>query len=251
MNKKYIYLVQLLIIFIVISFWEYLSYKNILNSFIFSSPSKIVKCIVNLYNNGSLFTHIFITIHETIISFLLSIILGFTIAIILYQNTYLFKVLEPFFTILNSMPKIALGPLFIIIFGASQKSIIIMALSITLIINILSIYNGFSGADMYLSKLLDSLKASKLQKLKYLIIPSAYSSIINSLKINISMTLVGVIMGEFLVSKAGIGYLIIYGTQVFNLTLVMSGIIILIIISYMLYLFVCLIEKRLNKKISN
>jgi NitT/TauT family transport system permease protein len=149
------------------------------------------------------------------------------------------------------MPKVALGPLIIIIFGATQQSIIITSLSITLILNILTIYNGFTNTDEYLYKYLLSLKSTKFQILKYLVIPSAYSVIINSLKINISMTLIGVIMGEFLISKKGIGYLIIYGTQVFNLTLVISGIVILMIISYALYLLINYIEKFLNKKISN
>ena len=149
------------------------------------------------------------------------------------------------------MPKVALGPLIIILFGANQNSIIIMALSITLILNILSIYNGFINADDNLKKYLITLGANKKEILKYLVIPSAYNVIINSLKINISMTLIGVIMGEFLVSKSGIGYLIIYGTQVFNLTLVISGIVLLMFISYILYIIITTLEKYLNKKISN
>ena len=147
----------------------------------------------------------------------------------------------------NSMPKVALGPLIIILFGAKENSIIIMALSITLIINILSTYNSFQNVDPYLDRYLDTLNVSKYKKLKLLVIPSAYRSIISNLKINISMTLIGVIMGEFLVSKNGLGYLIIYGTQVFNLTLVMSSIVILMMISYLIYMLISLIEKLLKK----
>ena len=147
----------------------------------------------------------------------------------------------------NSMPKVALGPLIIILFGAKENSIIIMALSITLIINILSTYNSFQNVDPYLDRYLDTLNVSKYKKLKLLVIPSAYRSIISNLKINISMTLIGVIMGEFLVSKNGLGYLIIYGTQVFNLTLVMSSIVILMMISYLIYILISLVEKLLKK----
>lgn len=250
-NKVEIKLIQIIILITFIFLWEYLSNHNIINSFVFSSPSKIIRCITTLYKENNLTNHIFVTLNETIISFTLSIILSFIISIVLFEFNILFKIFEPFFTILNSMPKVALGPLFIILFGAGNKSIIIMALSITLIINILTIYNGFLSSDKYLNKLLDTLKASRIDKLKYLIIPSAYSIIINSLKINISMTLIGVIMGEFLVSKAGIGYLIIYGTQVFNLTLVMTGIVILMFISYILYIIISKIEKIFNQKISN
>ena len=250
-NKVVIKLIQIIILITFIFLWEYLSNHNIINSFVFSSPSKIIRCITTLYKENNLTNHIFVTLNETIISFTLSIILSFIISIVLFEFNILFKIFEPFFTVLNSMPKVALGPLFIILFGAGNKSIIIMALSITLIINILTIYNGFLSSDKYLNKLLDTLKASRIDKIKYLIIPSAYSIIINSLKINISMTLIGVIMGEFLVSKAGIGYLIIYGTQVFNLTLVMTGIVILMFISYILYIIISKIEKIFNQKISN
>ena len=149
---------------------------------------------------------------------------------------------------INSLPKVALGPLIIIIFGANIKSIIVMALLINLIISIITIYNGFINIDEQKIKMIKSFKANKYQILTKLIIPSSYKTIISSLKLNISMSLIGVIMGEFLVSKAGIGYLIIYGTQVFNLSLVMAGILILVIISYILYKIITFIENKLIKK---
>lgn len=250
MNKLLIRLIQLFIVTAFLISWEYCSKHNIINEFIFSSPSEIFNCLVNLSKNNNLFNNVFITLREIIYAFVLCEIVSFTISIIFYEVPILFKILEPFLTVINSTPKIALGPLIIIIFGANSNSIIIMALLITLIINILTMYNGFINVDKNLLKLLSSLKATKLQKLRYLIIPSAFNVIINSLKINVSMTLIGVIMGEFLVSKSGIGYLIMYGTQIFNLTLVMTGIIIIIIISYLLFLLVSMIENYYIKKCS-
>lgn len=249
-KKVIVIIIQLLLVISFFVIWEYFASKNIINSFIFSSPSRILKCILN-FPKTELINHILITLKEIFISFTLSIIIGFIFALLLYEVPILFKILEPFLTILNSAPKVALGPLMIIMFGAKDTSIIIMALSITLVINILSIHSGFCKSDSSLAKLLTSLNASKYDQFVHLTLPSAYQTIISSLKINISMTLIGVIMGEFLVSKAGIGYLIIYGTQVFNLTLVMSGIVILIIISYVLYLIISVVEKLVNKKISN
>lgn len=117
-----------------------------------------------------------------------------------------------------------------------------MSLLINSIITIITIYNGFINTDQYKIKLFKSLKATKFQTLIYLVIPHNKENIISSLKLNISMSLIGVIMGEFLVSKAGIGYLILYGTQVFNLNLVMSGIILIIIISFLIYEIISLIE---------
>lgn len=237
-------------IFILIAFiitWEILSKYKIINPFIFSSPSKIIVTIKNLFISYNLINHILTTLYETIIAFILGITLSFIIAIILYEFKILNKIIDPYLTMLNSLPKVALGPLIIIIVGANTKSIIVMALLINLIVGIISIYNGFNNIDPDLIKLFKTLNASRIDTLLKLTIPASYKTIISSLKLNISMTLIGVIMGEFLVSKEGIGYIIIYGTQVFNLTMVMSGIVILIIISFILYQIITLIEKRLLK----
>ncbi|MCM1052985.1 MAG: ABC transporter permease [Ruminococcus sp.] len=235
-------------IFILIAFiisWELLSKYKIINPFIFSSPSKIITTIKDLFISYNLINHILTTIYEILIAFILGISLSFVISIILYEFKILNKIVDPYLTMLNSLPKVALGPLIIIIVGANTKAIIVMALLINLIVGIITIYNGFNNIEPDLIKLFKTFKASRLNTLFRLIIPASYKTIISSLKLNISMTLIGVIMGEFLVSKAGIGYLIIYGTQVFNLNIVMSGIIILIIISFILYKIITLLEKKL------
>ena len=238
-------------IFIVVAFilaWEYLANKNIINTFVFSKPSKILNTLINLAIENNLFNHISTTLIEILIAFSLGILLGFIIAIILYQFPIINEIVDPFLTMINSLPKVALGPLIIIIAGANTKSIIIMALLINLIISIITIYNGFINTDDKKIKLLKSFGANKYQILFKLVIPNSYKTIISSLKLNISMSLIGVIMGEFLVSKEGLGYLIIYGTQVFNLSLVMAGILILVIISYILYKIITFIESKLIKK---
>ena len=123
-----------------------------------------------------------------------------------------------------------------------------MAVAISLIVTILENLNGFLRTDKEIIKMAKTFKASKFQILTKIIIPANISTFINSLKVNIGLSLVGVISGEFLVSKEGIGYLIMYGSQVFNLNLVMSGIVILMIFSYILYLIVNSLEKILVKK---
>ena len=237
--------ISILLTFLIL--WEVLSKYEIINSFIFSSPSKIITTIYNLYLNYHLISHILTTLYETLIAFLLGITLSFVIAIILYEFKILNKIIDPYLTMLNSLPKVALGPLIIIIAGANTKSIIVMALLINLILGIMSIYNGFNNIDKDFIKLFKTFKANRLDILFKLTIPATYKTIISSLKLNISMTLIGVIMGEFLVSRSGLGYLIIYGTQVFNLDMVMSGIIILVIISFVLYKIITYIEKKLLK----
>lgn len=247
LNRLLVHFFQLLIVVLFVLIWEYLSSNEIINSFIYSSPSKAVDTIYNLYLDNNLFSHIWITVYETFISFTLATILGTVIAIILWYSNFLYKVIEPYLTVINSLPKVALGPIIIIVFGANMNSIIIMALLISLIVTISNVYNGFVNTDKNKIKLLRSFNASKWQILWNLIVPSNYHVIINSLKINVSMSLIGVIMGEFLVSKQGIGYLINYGSQVFNLDLVFGGIIILLMVSYFMYMIVVYIEKVLIK----
>lgn len=246
-RKILVIFTQVLLAVLLITIWELLAKYKVINTFITSSPSKVLSTIISLYNDNNLFNNIWTTIYETLISFSLGTIIGIITATILWYFNFIYKVLDPYLTILNSLPKIALGPIIIIFFGANINSIIIMALLISVIVTIITVYNGFVSTDKNRINLLKSFSATKVQIFKYVILPSSYSTIISSLKINISMTLIGVIMGEFLVSKSGIGYLINYGSQVFNLNLVISGIIILMIVSYLMYIIVSYIEKILVK----
>ena len=245
-NKIIVIFFQFLIILLFLIIWEFLAKVKLINTFIFSSPSKIINTIIELYKKGNLFNHIFITIYETFISFTLATLLGVFIASILWWIKLLHKIIEPYLTIINSLPKVALGPIIIIWFGAGIKSIIVMALLISLIITIISVYEGFNNTDINKIKLMKSMRAKKSQIFFKLVLPNSRSNIINALKINVSMSLIGVIMGEFLVSKKGIGYLILYGSQTFNLSLVISGIFILCIVATLMYYLVCLIEKKVK-----
>lgn len=234
--------ISIIVLFIII--WQLLADFKIINTFITSSPKEVWKTLIQLHQTNNLYHHIWVTTYETIISFSLATILGVLIATILWSSEYLAKTLDPYLTILNSLPKVALGPILIIWAGAGMKSIIIMALLISLIITIMNVYEAFTSTNPTKIKLMKSLKANKKQLFFKLILPSNYSSIISTLKINVSMSLVGVIMGEFLVSKEGIGYLIMYGSQVFNLNLVITGIMILCIVATIMYYIIYYIEKK-------
>ena len=247
-NKILVIFTQITLLILLLIIWQLLADFELINTFISSSPKKVIETIISLHEQQNLYHHIWITVYETVISFGIGTILGTIIAIILWWNNFLYKVFDPYLTIINSLPKVALGPIIIIWAGANINSIIIMALLISVIVTIITVYNGFVSTDQNKINLLKSFKATKFQILRYVILPSSYSTIISSLKINISMSLIGVIMGEFLVSKEGIGYLIMYGSQVFNLNLVIAGIIILMIVSYLMYLIVVYIEKKLIKE---
>lgn len=251
--KRYNFLVrltQLFILFFFIIIWQIIADKGIINTFIFSSPKKIIETIYSLYKSNDLFIHIWVTTYETLISFIIGTFIGITIATIMWLNRFIAKVIEPYLTVLNSLPKVALGPIIIIWCGSGIKSIIIMALLISTIITIINVYHAFTEVDNIKLKLMKSFKASKFFIYKNLILPGSKKAILNTLIINISMSLIGVIMGEFLVSKQGIGYIIMYGSQIFNLNLVITGIILLSIMSVLLYYLIKYLEKISNKKYS-
>lgn len=243
-KKILILIAQLLISILIIILWQILASKNIINKFITSSPLDILKTLKTLYINDNLFYHIWITVKETLLSFSITTILSLLIAIILYNFKTLSQILDPYLTILNSLPKVALGPIIIIWVGANTKSIITMAVLISIIVSIQTIYTGFENTDKSKIKLFKTLSASKLDILLNIVLPENKRLILNTLKINISMCLIGVIMGEFLTSKAGIGYLILYGSQIFNLNLVMTGIFLLIIISIIMYKLILFLTKE-------
>ncbi len=247
-NNILVKVIQISIGIIFLISWELLSRFNIINSFIFSSPTKIVMTIIDLYKNNDLFNNIWVTLYELFISFGIGSSLGFVIALLFYRFSILKRIFDPYLTLLNSLPKVALGPLLIIWIGANTNSIIVMALLINLIVSIVGFYNGFINTDDYKLRLIKSFGANERQIIFNLVIPSSIETIFSTLKLNISMSLIGVIMGEFLSSKAGIGYLILYGTQVFNLNLVMCGIFLLLILSYLLYLVISILENKIVNK---
>lgn len=243
-NRKIILLFQLLITCLIIIIWQLLTDLNIIDSFIISSPKNILNTIITLYKENNLFIHILTTINEVIISFSITTILSIVLALILYNYNTLYKIFDPFITLINSLPKVALGPLFIIWIGSNIKSVITISVLISLIVSLQTILNGFQNTDKLKIKLLKTFNASKLDILINVVLKENKSVILNTLKINISMCLIGVITGEFLTSKSGLGYLILYGTQVFDLNLVMSSLFILLIISFILYKIVILLIKK-------
>lgn len=247
-SRFFVFMGQILLFVGFISLWEILTQLKVLDSFIFSSPSRIINQTIMLFNSGELFYHIWITLKEAIWGFILSTTIGSIVAVGLWWSDYLRRVLEPYIVILNSLPKIALGPIIIIWFGAGTKSIVVMAILITIIITILTMLSSFISCDKDKIMLLKSMGASKFQILTKLILPNSLLDFISLLKINVGMTWVGTIMGEYLVSKAGLGYLIVYGGQVFKLDLVMTSTVILCILAGLMYYFVALFEKRFKKR---
>ena len=247
-EKKYkiiAHLTQILIIVFLFLTWQFLSDKKIINTFLYSNPKLIIETIIDLIKQNILFSHVLITLYEVLLSFIIATLISFIISTILWWNKFLSKVFSPFLTIINSLPKVALGPLIIIWAGANINSIIIMSLLISTFITIINLHEDFISTDKNYIILMKSLGATKKDIYQKVILQSNKINIISSLKINLSMNFIGVIMGELLVSKKGLGYLIMYASSIFNIKLVITAIIILGILSFILYSIISYIEKKL------
>ncbi|NLB87813.1 MAG: ABC transporter permease [Syntrophomonadaceae bacterium] len=236
---------QLLLLVAIFVLWEVAANMRLIDPFITSQPSRMLNTIITLHSSGTLYVHIWTTIWETVIGFTLGTIGGLIIAIILWWSDFLSQVFEPYLVILNALPKVAVGPILIVWLGNGATAIIAMALLISIIVSIITMLHGFLSVDKEKILLLKSFGANKLTILQKVVLPASLPNTISALKVNVGLSWVGVIMGEFLVSKAGLGYLIVYGSQVFKLDLVMTSVIILIIAATAMYLLVAYLEKKL------
>ncbi len=245
-NLNKIRINQILIIVSFLFLWEITTRLKILNSFIFSSPSRVVKCFADMAADGSIFYHIGITLFETLVSFSLVIIIGILVAVLLWWNNNIAKTLEPYLVVLNSLPKSALAPVFIVWLGNNVKTIIIAAISVAVFGSIISLYTDFISVEEDKVKLIRTLGGNKRDVLFKVVIPSNIPSILSVMKVDIGLSLVGVIIGEFLAANAGLGYLIIYGSQVFKLDWVIMSIVILCVMAAGLYQLLTYFENKYN-----
>ena len=246
-DKILVLLGQLALFAAFIGLWQLLADTGAIDPFFFSSPSRIVNTIIDLAKDGNLWIHIWTSLYETIIGFIIATILGTLVAIILWCSEKLRRIMEPYLIILNSLPKIALGPMIIFWVGSGTGATIVMCVLICVILTTISMLNAFISCDNDKILLMKSMHANKFQILFKLILPSSLPAFISVLKINVGMSWVGTIMGEYLSSKAGLGYLINYGSQILKLDIVMASIVLLCILAAGMYLLVSPLEKRFKK----
>jgi NitT/TauT family transport system permease protein len=243
-DKNFIKITQILIFLFGIILWEAAAKHNLIDTFLTSSPGAIFNLIVKFIRDGSLFKHLYVSTAETIAGFLAGTIAGLLIAILLWWFEKLAKIMDPYMVILNSLPKTALAPIIILWAGMGFSGIVATAASISVVVTIMTLYTGFINVEMDKIILLKTMGANKFQILKKVIIPANIPSILSVIKVNIGLSWIGVIVGEFLVSKAGIGYLILYGSQTFKLDLVMMGVFVLGIVAAIMYFFAAWLEKK-------
>ncbi|QFT90295.1 Putative aliphatic sulfonates transport permease protein SsuC [Bacillus sp. THAF10] len=240
-------LYQLIIFLTFFSFWELAGKYSWINPLLFSYPSRIWNLFLAKIQDGTLLSNISITLTETVFGFILGTLAGTILAAILWWSPMTSRVLEPYLVILNAMPKVALGPILIVAIGPNMGSIITMGAIISVIITTIVVYTAFKEVDDNYLKVLRTFGASRKQLFQQVVLPASYPTIISTLKVNVGLAWVGVIVGEFLVSSKGLGYMIIYGFQVFNFTLVLLSLLIIAVFATIMYQLVEFLEKKLVK----
>lgn len=243
-HRRQVVIIRTMLLVLLLALWELAADFGWINSFIFSSPSMIAGCLLDMAKDGSLFIHTGVTLLETVVSFGLVVAVGLAVALLLWCSRSLSEVLEPFLVMLNSLPKSALAPLLIVWLGNNMRTIIVAAISVALFGSILTLHTGFSQMDGEQVKLIYSLGGGRKDVLLKVMLPGSLPLIISNMKVNIGLCLVGVIIGEFLSARAGLGYLITYGSQVFAMTMVVTAIVVLLLMSVVLYQAMAVIEKH-------
>lgn len=245
-RRRLVTVCRILLLIFFLALWEICARLELINDFIFSSPSRIASCFYTMLLDGSIFLHTGITIWETLISFFLVIVIGIFGAVLLWSSRSLSEVLDPYLVMLNSLPKSALAPILIVWLGNNMRTIVVAAVSVAVFGSILTLHNGFKSVDPDQIKLIYSLGGRRRDVLTKVLLPGSVPLIISNMKVNIGLCLVGVIIGEFLAANKGLGYLIIYGSQVFKMDMVVMSIVILCIVSAVLYQGIAILEKKIK-----
>lgn len=247
-HRRVVGVSRILILLSFLFIWEFTANTGIIDSFIFSSPSKIALCFWEMALDGTIFLHIGVTLYETVVSFFLVIAVSILVAVALWFSSKLSEILDPYMVVLNSLPKSALAPLLIVWLGANQTTIIVAGMSVAIFGSILSLYSSFSAVDPEKIKLIYTLRGNRFHALTKVVLPASLPAIINIMKVNIGLCLVGVVIGEFLAARSGLGYLIIYSSQVFKMDWLLLGIVLLCIMAMGLYALISLLERWCDKR---
>lgn len=246
-RKRTIFTARLLLLLLLLLLWELCTQAGWINDFIFSSPSRMFRCFLTAVKQQALFTHIFITIGETLLSFLIVSLASLFFAAFLWSNKTVYEVLEPALVMLNSLPKSALAPVLIVWLGNNIKTVIVTGILLAIFASTITLTSGFYKTDPDKIRLMQMLGARKREILLKLLIPSSIPLIFSTMKVNIGLCLVGVIIGEFMAARAGLGYLIIYSSQVFQMDMVMLSILLLCMIAIGMYQGIAILCKKTEK----
>jgi len=227
--------------------WEVLTRLKVIDPYYFSSPSTIVNTAYVAATQGSLYVDIGYTSAATIVGFILGVTAGAVVGLSTWWSKIYGRVSEPYLVTFNAIPKLALAPILIILFGIGFQSKVALAVALTIVPAALAAYGGVKSVDRDLETLLFSLGASRFQVFSKVVVPWAMPWIVSSLRVNIGLALAGAIVGEFIASRYGVGRMILYAGQIMDINLVWVGVVVLSILALVMYVVVMTAERYLLK----
>jgi NitT/TauT family transport system permease protein len=238
---------QFAILFAVIALWQVAADRGWIDGFFWSKPSAIWQTLITFFTDGDAFTDIGFTFRSTIIGFLLGTAAGSLLGLSFWWSRNYAAIAQPFVICFESLPKLALAPLVILVFGMGLASKVAIATALTLVVSTLTTYAGVKAVDPDQERLFYSLGASRLQVFRKLIVPFCLPWVISVLRVNIGLALTGAIVGEFIASQHGLGRQILYAGQTYDIALVWVAVFVLSTLAVVMYVTVSWIESLLRR----
>lgn len=237
---------QLLVLVAVLAFWQFGTEFGIIRKFFFSQPTEVVQRLGDWFiRNRTIYRHIEATFIETVLSFVIGVVFGIIFGFIMARSELAAKVFGPYVTMLNAMPRVVLAPIFVLWFGLGQNSKIALGVSLVFFIVFYNTFQGVREADPRVIDKARMLGASTWQVIRYVQLPSAVTWILSSLHTSVGFALAGVVVGEYLGSTKGIGYLVSFAEGNFDSTGVFAGMTVLAVLVMMIELSIIPVERRL------
>lgn len=234
-----------------VALWEAAATTKLIDPFFWSQPSAIWRTLLIFFYEGSAFIDIGFTFRSTILGFIIGTTAGSLLGLSFWWSRNYAAVVQPFVICFELVPKLALAPLIILIFGLGLASKVAIAVALTLVVSTLTTYAGVQAVDRDSERLFYSLGASRWQVFQKLVVPTVLPWTVSVLRVNIGLALTGSIVGEFISSEHGLGRAILYAGQTYDIALVWVAVLVLSAFAMVMYVAVAWLEKFLRKGVEH
>ncbi|MEX2281783.1 MAG: ABC transporter permease [Gemmatimonadota bacterium] len=244
-TTRKILLIQIGLVILAVAVWELLVRLGFARELLVGQPARILHFLISMWKDGSLIRHSWVTTAETIVGSLGGFILGAVCGLLVWWSKTVERVIDPIVVALNSLPKIALTPIFLLWFGVGFSMKVALTLSTVFLVTFITAVAALAATDKELLQLTAALGGSRWQIFRNVVVPSSLPWLISAMKLNIGFGLTGAVVGEFVAANEGIGYLLLYGAQVYEMSLVWAGIFVLLVVAMLMYVSIVLLERWL------
>ena len=245
MNRRVLAFFQISLLLGLFALWHVLTATEVLPKFFFGEPLVVLSRIYQWFASGKIFPHLGVTLLETLLAFAIGTVLGLAMGLWLALSRTASILFDPYITALNSMPRVILAPIFAVWFGLGIWSKVLLGVTLVFFIVFFSVYNGVREVSPTILANARMLGASRRQLLRHVYLPSATAWVFSSLHASVGMAFVGAVVGEYLGSAKGVGYLILQAEGVFDINTVFAGVLVLTACALVLDFVVTLAERRL------